>query len=444
MGSCAVTTMRLLSLLLLTTRAWWSVADGSYSYIGEQTGAELAKEFNSWINNHGGEQWSKIEVREIPGFRLGTVARQHITPGEPYLKVPWALAISEDSIPNARNGAAFTALRARHQLDVGEYLLLFLLHERFSSGSFWKPYIDILPREYNIPFYWPQSILQHLKGTGMVAAVDEYLQDRKHQFSKMSKVVQTEDLLKSVRAEWGWDLFLWASTVLDSRTIWIEGRKRSFLPMLDMVNNQNHPSKVHRTSFDGRRENTVTHAIWSCTKGSQLFENYGSTNYHNLLYHGFILPVNDYDSARLGLPKAPSAVQRLLKSLGVPATHEVSVTKQLPVALLAEARIRALDAHEVEAALNRETRRNYAKPLDSSNELAAMKMIISACDIQLASAYMSNTIEEDLKILDVKSETHLEDLDPNVKLAIQFRIQQKKIIAAVRDGLKRKTKHDEL
>ena len=95
--------MRLLSLLLLTTRVWWSVADGSYSYIGEQTGAELAKEFNrlppsstvpvfilslcSWINRHGGEQWSKIEVREIPGFRLGTVARQHITPGEPYLKV---------------------------------------------------------------------------------------------------------------------------------------------------------------------------------------------------------------------------------------------------------------------------------------------------------------------------------------------------------------------
>ena len=43
-----------------------------------------------------------------------------------------------------------------------------------------------------------------------------------------------------------------------------------------------------------------------------------------------------------------------------------------------------------------------------------MKMIISACDVQLASGYMSSTIEEDLKILDVKSETHLEDLDPNV------------------------------
>ena len=136
-----------------------------------------------------------------------------------------------------------------------------------------------------------------VQGTGMVAAVDEYLADRKQQFTKMSKVVQTEDLLKSgrtshsslaanhsahipsrshcrkgvarfttisslfsfhsfpsttslnlafsialqlraglpVSAEWGWDLFLWASTVLDSRTIWIEGRKRSFLPMLDMV-----------------------------------------------------------------------------------------------------------------------------------------------------------------------------------------------------------------
>ena len=40
-----------------------------------------------------------------------------------------------------------------------------------SSNSFWKPYIDILPREYNIPFYWPHAILQHLKVTHCTLAL---------------------------------------------------------------------------------------------------------------------------------------------------------------------------------------------------------------------------------------------------------------------------------
>ena len=31
------------------------------------------------------------------------------------------------------------------------------------SDSFWAPYIEILPREYNIPFYWSPEELEELK-----------------------------------------------------------------------------------------------------------------------------------------------------------------------------------------------------------------------------------------------------------------------------------------
>ena len=89
---------------------------------------------------------------------------------------------------------------------------------------------------------------------------------------------------------------MWASSVLDSRTIWINGRKRCFLPMLDMVNDQDHPSQVHHTSLDTARSVTQTKAIWGVAAGEQLFENYGSTNYHNLLYHGFVLVLHGLES----------------------------------------------------------------------------------------------------------------------------------------------------
>ena len=82
----------------------------------------------------------------IPGFRLGAVATEPISPGALYLEVryacyvrgpgrclqvPWRMIISEDSIGASEVGAQFKQIRQRYGLGVGDYLLLYLLHERF-------------------------------------------------------------------------------------------------------------------------------------------------------------------------------------------------------------------------------------------------------------------------------------------------------------------------
>eukprot|EP00658_Telonema_sp_P-2_P038975 TRINITY_DN2787_c0_g2_i6.p1 TRINITY_DN2787_c0_g2~~TRINITY_DN2787_c0_g2_i6.p1 ORF type:complete len:280 (-),score=57.16 TRINITY_DN2787_c0_g2_i6:771-1610(-) len=235
--------MRRVLLLLLLPLAWCN-------FVGDAADQELVERFNSWIDSNGGDFWSKIRVGVIPGFRLGAVAKTTIQEDDVYLEVPWRMVISEDSIRQSEVGDAFLGMRSRHGLDVGDSLLLYLLHERFSSGSFWGPYIDILPRAYEIPFYWTQGDLEELEGTGMPEAVSIYLETHRHSFERFSRIVTSEPTLERVAQVWDWDLFMWASSVLDSRTIWINGRKRCFLPMLDMVNNQNHISRVHHTSLD--------------------------------------------------------------------------------------------------------------------------------------------------------------------------------------------------
>ena len=74
-----------------------------------------------------------------------------------------------------------------------------------------------------------------------------------------------------------------ASNVLDSRTIWVDGRYRVFLPVLDMANNKDHPERAHRTVRNPNTGASNTPAIWDVAKGEQLFENYNTPNHDNLL-----------------------------------------------------------------------------------------------------------------------------------------------------------------
>ncbi len=54
--------------------------------------------------------------------------------------------------------------------------------------------------------------------------------------------------------------------MLDSRTIWVDGRHRVFLPVLDMANNKDHPTRAHRTVRDPQTGYSNTPAIWAVKK----------------------------------------------------------------------------------------------------------------------------------------------------------------------------------
>jgi histone-lysine N-methyltransferase SETD3 len=81
-------------------------------------------------------------------------------------------------------------------------------------------------------------------------------------------------------AVWTKDNFFWASTVLDSRSIWWAG-KRNLVPLLDLINCQDGPpgSTVHSTDLDETGKNALTKAPWSFKAEEQVFENYGQPNH---------------------------------------------------------------------------------------------------------------------------------------------------------------------
>ena len=373
-------------------------------FIGQAPTADIVKAFNDWFEANS-DTPTKIEVAEIPGFRLGTIAKVDIAAEELYLDIPWSLLINEDSIAASDAGKKFKLLHEKYKLDVTQTLLFFLLHERYrpegSAPSFWKPFIDILPASFNLPLYWPDADLARLDGTGVASAVRKLRSERRASFEKYRAVVEDNPsdpeasswgglfagsiFSAELRAAFDFELYDWAHSVLDSRTIWIDGRHRCFVPMLDMVNCRDHPTRKHFTSRNRATGRTNTKAIWSARAGEQVFENYATSNFDNLAYHGFVLEQNSFDKVPLALtPDPPRAVWPLLGRARAQRRYDVTAGTDLArTPVLAHARVMALTEDEAQAFLKDDAQR-FDAPLNDANEAKARALVAAAAEKALA------------------------------------------------------------
>ena len=109
--------------------------------------------------------------------------------------------------------------------------------------------------------------------------------------------------------------YLWASAILDSRSIWWDGQ-RHLVPLLDLINCAEgpDPARVHSTVADSTGLNAVTRAGWAFSAGSQLWENYGQPSSTYFQYHGFTMQPHGHDCAELEVQVDlvdPAAVARV-------------------------------------------------------------------------------------------------------------------------------------
>lgn len=56
-------------------------------------------------------------------------------------------------------------------LDGWGPLILCLMYESKLNNSFWKPYLDILPKTFTTPMFWDTNDLKELTGTGVIGTV---------------------------------------------------------------------------------------------------------------------------------------------------------------------------------------------------------------------------------------------------------------------------------
>jgi len=115
-------------------------------------------------------KWSKendlyfdgVEISEYPGFGLGLKASKDIEAEKLLFSVPKKLIFTEKTVSE-------NVLEIHNMSNVN--LTCALMLEFVQQNSFWRPYLDMFPSEYNTCLYYTEKDMEMLKGTTVLPAV---------------------------------------------------------------------------------------------------------------------------------------------------------------------------------------------------------------------------------------------------------------------------------
>jgi len=215
-----------------------------------------------------------------------------------YLAVPFKAIMNAEKVFDAPIlGDTIKELNKMYNTEDQFHQLLFLLlHEKNNAASFWRPYLDILPKTHNNPVYWGPKDLKELEGTGVDQEAAKEYASLSRKYSQIKDRVFDRFPDAFPMPAFNRENYLWAHSILDSRAIWMDSQ-RNLVPMLDMVNcgEGPDPTKVHRSNHKMPEDTAETRASWSFEGGDQVLENYGQPNSIYFKYHGFYMEGNTHN-----------------------------------------------------------------------------------------------------------------------------------------------------
>ena len=169
------------------------------------------------------------------------------------------------------------------------FLSTFLLQERRNPTSFWKPYLEILPTDYDtMPIFFSEDDLNWLIGSPFLNQVRDKISDLKKDYEAILNVAN-EFSMNSFKE------FCWARMTAASRIFGIvigENKTDAFVPLADMLNHRR--PKQTSWSYNNEKQGFVIESMENIKKGEQIYDSYGKKcNSRFFLHYGFIVLEND-------------------------------------------------------------------------------------------------------------------------------------------------------
>ncbi|KAK9464437.1 hypothetical protein V1512DRAFT_255412 [Lipomyces arxii] len=188
---------------------------------------------------------------------------------------------------------------------------LFLSYQKvLGHNSAWAPYIRVLPDTFDTPLYFDEDDMKLLEGTNMYGEVE---------LRRQAWMEEWQDAVKSLpenldKTQFTWDLYLWASTVLTSRSfpsalVLRQDEKESYPVLVPLVDSLNHKplTSITWTATDEGFEISTNNNI---AASKEVFNNYGPKGNEELLMgYGFCIENNEFDVVTLRLRPPPGSAE---------------------------------------------------------------------------------------------------------------------------------------
>ena len=264
-----------------------------------------------WLKENGAVFNSIDWPHEFPNTGRGAIATKNIQPNEPFLTIPSNLIIDP---PLCRRAPDVGDFLSSHKIfvDNDEYTLSFYLcHEKLKGRySFWKPYIDSLPKDTGSLYScWESSELTELQDEFLIQEVKVNAPSQRRMIFEtiygILEKIQAPFKLVTNEGSLTFSLFCWALETVLCRSF---GRRLKYISMVPLADNLNHNNVQTKYSYDGDKFLLFPSGKNVVLIDHEAFNSYGRRSNQNLLLgYGFALEDNEWDEVPLDL-ELPSSI----------------------------------------------------------------------------------------------------------------------------------------
>uniref|UniRef100_A0A8D1KLL1 protein-histidine N-methyltransferase n=1 Tax=Sus scrofa TaxID=9823 RepID=A0A8D1KLL1_PIG len=389
-----------------------------------------------WASDNG----ASVEGFEMVNFKeegFGLRATRDIKAEELFLWVPRKLLMTVESAKNSVLGPLYAQDRILQAM--GNITLAFhLLCERADPNSFWQPYIQTLPSEYDTPLYFEEDEVRYLQSTQAIHDVFSQYKNTARQYAYFYKVIQTHPQAHKLplKESFTYEDYRWAvsSVMTRQNQIPTEDGSRVTLALIPLWDMCNHTNGLITTGYNLEDDRCECVALRDFRAGEQIYIFYGTrSNAEFVIHSGFFFDNNSHDRVKikLGVSKSDrlyAMKAEVLARAGIPTVFALHFTEP-PVSaqLLAFLRVFCMTEGELKEHLLGEnaidrifTLGNSEYPVSWDNEVKLWTFLEDRASLLLKT--YKTTIEEDKTFL----KNH--GLSVRATMAVKLRLGEKEIL----------------
>jgi len=361
---------------------------------------EILHTFKSWLREHDAahgleEIWDIAQTE----YGRGVVALVDIKVGDPLLMIPETLFFSSEK---AKKCPKYGHILRSNNLFLGNpsfMVVAFLLLHSIDPDSFWRPYIDALPRNEGLvlpSFMCSPEELNMINGLPVCDDISKLLINHLQLYFALRQIFNSFEIYPNLR----WYDYAWAAAMVMTRQSGLDKGVITLIPGHDFVNCE----QTGRSKSEFSEGHLRMLAESETLQGAQIFMDYGNRPSDSTLsMNGFVVEHNCYDyfSFQLALDDADplhklKTLQLQKRGILKPGDRFVSLRiypseKQLPELLLELARIQGLTRENIVTYMKKEG----LGPFDSDNEIRAWASLQRFLEAEIETIN-ENFVDEDV------------------------------------------------
>ncbi|KAI8479978.1 Histone-lysine N-methyltransferase setd3 [Branchiostoma belcheri] len=402
--------------------------------------------FLKWLEDHGVKTDAvTIEQFEVGGFGLKAV--KDIKAEELFITIPRKLMLTTETARESSLGPLIKKDRIL-QVMANVSLALHVLCEKYTSSSFWAPYINIFPGTYTTPLYFEEGEMLHLQGSLNFSDVLNQYKSIARQYAYFYKLFQTQPEATGLPLKecFTFDEYRWAVSTVMTRQNQVptsDGRHliTALIPMWDMCN---HSNGEFSTEFNLGSDSAECLAMREFPADSQVYIFYGMrSNAEFLIHNGFVYPENLHDrvNIKLGVSKNDSLFAmkaEVLSRAGIHAstTFQVHCGKDpIPPELLVFLRVFTMVEGDLRDLLTSQHQSAYLSCLGRLDCMVTQEQETKAwAFLETRLSLLIRSYKTSIK--DVEAELQASDLTYHTRAALQLKLAEMQILSSAAEYAK--------